>query len=157
MLLTSKHLWMTFGIVGLMAIGAAWVQADDAPVNLKCNLSFNVKFGPPNGDGCMAKAPWYAYFPYDPSMFPQTRPIGTRFPNWPYCPAPMDPTGGENSTQSRYPNWPTQPIARRADTAGPASNIVLTSSTAPCYRPVTYVPPQPLYYAPPPAYYWYGR
>jgi len=158
----SKKLLALVCIIGLMGFGSR-VRADDCfPVKVNCNFSFNVKFGP-TGNDQPNKAPWYTYFPYDPSVNQPTRAIGTRFPNWPWSPPPCDPTGKTISSQSSYPAWPVQPVAQRE--SAPSANIILTSGTSSSWRPVAYTPPQapasmvwyPGYYAPQPGYYWYGR
>lgn len=113
----AKH-WKVLCCTGVLSL--AWaltpsVQAEGilskCIPNVKIDAGVNAwfKIHTPNKAHLKQLAPWYSYFPYDPSvMGPQT---GTIYPNWPqpFPPAPQDP---KMSPANTGPNSGHAPPAR---------------------------------------------
>lgn len=152
--------------------GRAW---ENPPVRIdaKFDFRFNVQFDPPPCG--IPKAPWFSYFPYDPTQ--QQSESGTsQYPDWPKTFPPKDE--GEEQT-SRYPVWPTngfgsedssgrvaqaqpgqaQPMSPPSGQpfAAPPRDVgfqLTSASTTRAYRPAMPVYYRPYY--PAPTYPYYG-
>ena len=111
--LLKSILQMVLGALAVLAVSAAMVRADCGPVKIDAGLywKFDVKLG--CGSYC-PKAPWYAYFPYDPNM---------------QRPGPVNP----------YPVWP-QPFPPAVQPMPPATPQLSTSSYSSGIQPASYYP-----------------
>lgn len=123
--------------VALAPAPASAQQPGQKPAPFKIDAGVNFRFNIHTVPNVVPRAPWYAYFPYDPNLM--APPPGSPYPGWP----------------NPFPPRETPPAG--AATPSPADNGPLLPRNSPIAAATGGYSVQPIHYTFHTPAYWYGR